>query len=392
MHCVLRHLAVIALSVLGASLAGTAQGQVVILPNTTSPTGEGQAISINNAGQVAGQIVGATTPTNPNAPRSAAIWSNFSPIALPKPAGAPVGGQQSNIAFGINNTGFAVGMVAWPITGNEFASHAVRWNNAIATDLGVVPGSAVSHARAINAAGDIAGNGFGAAETAVRWTAAGTLKTLDRLPTHTDSIAWRINSAGRIAGQSGISDGGGSYYELRPVYWDGTTATELPTPIGFNHGLARGISDAGTIVGSSASFDDTDTLSYLDYRATRWDAGAPSLLPNLPGFSFGTAQSVNASGLVIGACYSDVNNAAFGFGGVPVLWSGDTVTDLSPLLAPSFPTGSTFSVSDINASGQIVGTAVTVDGQKAFVLTVPEPTSLGLLAIGGTLLVRRRKI
>ena len=70
--------------------------------------------------------------------------------------------------------------------------------------------------------------------------------------------------------------------------------------------------------------------------------------------------------MAVGACYTDLNGAIYGFGGVPVLWNNGEVTDLRPLLEPFFPEGTQFSVNDINAAGQIIGSAY---GQ-GFVLTI----------------------
>lgn len=306
-------------------LTGTADAQVTLLP-AIDPTGNTFVYGINDAGQV----VGDTTPSN-SSNRSAARWTSGVLNVLPSPAGAPPGGQQGNAAFGINNNGVAVGIAAWPTASASYAAHAVRWENGIATDLGAFPGAIVTAARAINSAGEISGTasgGFGDTSTALRWTNSGTRQVLDRLPTHTDSFAAKINASGRIVGSSGIVDG--DFQPVRSaVYWDGTSVTELSIPAGYNQGDARGINDAGTMVGSSAFFDDS-TYEYTAYRATAWTANAPQLLPLLDGFVASDAFSVNAGGLIIGAVYTDQYNASYGLDGVPILWTGSGITDLRP--------------------------------------------------------------
>lgn len=362
-----------------------ARAQVVLLPAVNTTTGESEAYAINDAGRVVGQ----TTASNPGPPRLAAQWVGGALNVLPSPAGAPLGGQQGNVAFGINNNGVAVGTAAWPTASSVFAGRAVRWDNGVATDLGSAPGASVTQARAINNNGEIAGSGIGSTLTAVRWTPSGTLQTLALLPTHENSFAWDINASGRIVGQSGIGDFDFST-ESNAVYWDGTSVTALATPASFNQSLARGINDAGTIVGTSSTFDFNDTFTYTAIQATVWDGATPTLLPLLSGLGFSTAQSINADGLIIGAAYADADSATFGEG-VPVLWDGGAVTDLRPLLAPSFASGARFRLTDINAAGQISGFAVTETGAQGFILTVPTSGAAGLLAMGGLFASRRRR-
>ncbi|MBY0262731.1 MAG: hypothetical protein K2Q20_10330 [Phycisphaerales bacterium] len=381
----LRRTSFVLVALAGSAMAMHAEGQVVLLPAVNTTTGSSEAYALNDGGRVVGQ----TTESDVGPPRSAAQWSCATLTVLPSLAGSPSGGQQGNVAFGINAHGVAVGMAAWPTPASAFAARPVRWSGGVATDLGGVPGVNITQARAINDAGDIAGAGFGANLTAVRWTPGGTRQTLALLPTHTDSFAWDINSSGRIVGFSGLEEDG-TALERRPVYWDGTDVAELTVPAAFNQGNARGINDAGVIVGSSSSFDP-DAFAYTAFRATTWTGTAPTLLPLLGGFGFSTAQSINAGGLIIGACYLDADSASIGFGGVPVLWNGGTVADLRPLLASSFAAGATFTVTDINALGQISGYALTDAGTQAFVLTVPAPGAAGILACSGVVAARRRR-
>jgi len=307
---------------------------------------------------------------------------NLSLFAVPP--GAPSGGFQISSANGLNDVGSAVGQVAWPIAGpgGEFAAHAVRWNNGVPTDLGAVPGFNFSTAQAINNAGEVIGFGAGATALAVRWTPAGELQSLDRLAAdHNESLAFGINNSGRAVGYSGFLDGD-LMTSRRPVAWTGTTATDLTTPVGFNLGSARSINDTGDVVGSSIIFDE-NIFDYTDVRATQWAGGVPELLPLLDGFTFSSADHINASGLIIGNMYSDTNSALYGFDGVPVLWQNGQVIDLRTLLAPSFAAGTTFSIADLNDAGQIIGTALTPTGSVGFVTTIPTPSAAAVLALGG---------
>lgn len=314
---------------------------------------------------------------------------------LPALTLAPAGGLQGTVAFGVNSSGTAVGMSAWPVSGpgGQFASHAVRWSGGIATDLGAIPGFKISAARSINNSGEISGSGSnvfaGEAQVAVRWSPAGQMSQLNRLATHTTSSAWGINASGRIVGYSGIEDGDFTA-ERQPVIWDGQSVSALTLPAGFNQGAARSINDASVIVGSSAAFDTTDYI-FTDFRATIWNSGSPSLLPLLAGSTASIASSVNAGGFAIGACYTDADSASFEIGGMPVLWDSSGVTDLRPMLSPFFPANASYTLSDINASGQITGFAVSDNGLQGFVLTIPTPSAGVLLGLAGLVAGRRRQ-
>jgi len=374
-----------------AACTSAALGQVTILPATT-PESSANPLAINNAGAVVGFVSEPLMPfgtlTTP------AQWAgpalNLSLFAAPP--GAPSGGFQISSANGLNDVGSAVGQVAWPIAGpgGDFASHAVRWNNGVPTDLGTVPGFNLAGARAINNAGEVIGFGAGATTLAVRWTPSGVLQSLELLAAdHNESLAFGINNSGRAVGYSGFLDGDLTT-SRRPVAWTGTTATDLTTPAGFNLGSARSINDTGDVVGSSIIFDE-NIFDYTDVRATQWAGGVPELLPLLDGFMFSAADHINASGLIIGNMYSDTNSAFYGFDGVPVLWQDGQVIDLRTLLAPSFAEGITFHITDLNDAGQITGTAITPTGSVGFVMTIPTPSAAAVLALGGLMAARRRR-
>ncbi len=374
-----------------AACTGAACGQVTILP-VTIPGSSARPFAINNTGTVVGQL---SEPTPLNPLDTPAQWAgpSFNLSLFPAPAGAPTGGSQSSAAVGLNDVGSAVGRVAWPIAGpgGNFASHAVRWDNGVPTDLGTVPGYLITSARAINNAGVVIGNAaqpFLATTQAVRWTPSGVLQTLDRLPGHDESYTFGINSSGQAVGYSGIYDGD-LPAARRPVMWTGTTPTELTTPAGFNFGSANSINNAGNIVGSSTVFDNANYV-FDDVQATQWIGGMPTLLPLLSGFGFSSAEHINAGGLIIGSMFLDAESAFYG-GGVPVLWQGGQVFDLRDLLAPSFAPGSTFQISGLNDAGQIIGNALTPTGFVGFVTTVPTSSAAAVLALGATMALRRRR-
>jgi len=90
------------------------------------------------------------------------------------------------------------------------------------------------------------------------------------------------------------------------------------------------------------------------------------------------ALGINNSGQVVG--YSN---------GRPFLYNGGVMTNLNDLIDQA--SGWTLNEANaINDSGQIVG--IGMDMNRALLLTpTPEPTTLGLLALGGLLVLRRRR-
>jgi len=386
---ILRSAALLAL----AAHTGAAFGQVTILP-ATIPGSSAIPLAINNAGTVVGFVSEPILPFGSLTIPAQWAGPGFGLSLLPSPLSAPSGGFQFSVAAGLNDNGSAVGRVAWPIAGpnGDFASHAVCWDNGVPTDLGTVPGYLITSASGINNAGEVIGNAsqpFVATTQAVRWTPTGMLQPLGRLAGHDESYTFGINSSGQAVGYSGIWDGDYSLAR-RPVIWTGTTPTELTTPAGFNFGSANFINNAGGVVGSSTAFDGANFV-YDDVQATHWIGGVPTLLPLLSGFAFSSADRINAGGLIIGSMYPDTNRAFFGFGGVPVLWQDGQVIDLRTLLAPNFAPGTTFTISDLNDAGQIVGTALTPTGFVGFVTTIPTPAAAAVLALGGLVATRRRR-
>ncbi|HPU13363.1 MAG TPA: hypothetical protein PLQ19_06190 [Aeromicrobium sp.] len=119
--------------------------------------------------------------------------------------------------------------------------------------------------------------------------------------------------------------------------------------------------------------------------AIHWDAqDEPSVLPapTIADYTH-TAATAGADDVVVG--YASKFAANTSFGGAAIAWDDHGVVNLNERVV-NLPADVTLqSAADINASGQIVGTADTADGSRGFVLTPveevePEPVSTSISA------------
>ncbi len=291
------------------------------------------------------------------------------------------------------------------------------------TDLGTLPGTNWSAARALNNRGDI----IGSTEGASFLYSEGLLGRLPSSPTafndsrqlafQTASYSPRaINASGQTAGHT---------TNVRPAIESGGQVTLLPGR--SDNGSAADINDSGQVVGSMRFYEPfmlptTHAFLYSDGKVTDLaaspteyslaaainnlgqvvgtrgpspDAAQPFLysdgkFTDLP--FLGGALGINDSGQIIGYKGNDpVWHRAF-------LYQDGQLTDLTGLIEATMPLKlGPVSLVGINDAGQIAFNAV-VDGQShTFLMTpqaVPEPTSLvlGAIAIASVAVARRRRL
>lgn len=184
-----------------------------------------------------------------------------------------------------------------------------------------------------------------------------------------------------------------------------TNVTELQLPSGTSNGWVTGISDDGRHVAGSVEFQGstvaalwsntmpkrfqspaTTTSSRLEavnnsgiavgcsmvgsaerpYRYTA--SGAPTALPALAGYAHTCATVINNAGVAAGTA-SQQPTAESG-NGAAVVWVNGQARNLNDLVAQR--SGYTLmNVADINASGQIIGTAVLTDGTSRGYIATP---------------------
>lgn len=129
-------------------------------------------------------------------------------------------------AYGLNETGQVVGdsfSVSQALDGGHVKTRAFLWQNGRLTDLGSLPGSNDSEARAINSRGQIIGYSYAqnikTGEESLRhaflWQ-NGRMTKLGTLPGGRQSAATAINNHGQIVGYS-TSKNGNKHAVLRTL-------------------------------------------------------------------------------------------------------------------------------------------------------------------------------
>lgn len=187
-----------------------------------------EARAINDLGQIAGTFV------NPAGDERAFVRAPDGTMSTLETLGGSIGR-----AWGMNSFGAVVGEAF--LEGDQVCHAFVYDPGTKLTDLGTLPGGRNSVAYAINDEGVVVGAAENAAGLAypVRWT-AGRIETLGSWP-------------GRALAVNGAGDAVGGWADLRAFAFVGGTMldlrTVLATPEGWDLWEARGINDAGAIVG-----------------------------------------------------------------------------------------------------------------------------------------------
>lgn len=329
--------------------------------------GNAVANAINNLGQVVGSTWNANTSSSEG---TAVLWRNGSMTHLYSLSG-------SSVASDINDAGQVVG-TSLGLSGTDVAAYrATLWQGGRIVELPTADLGGFSGATAINASGTVVGYlSSGLTVLPMVWSNGQT--TVLPVPTGFESAgALGINKSGHIlldvdSPPSVFVGVEGSFTNIGHLFPD--------TPWTF----ARGINDAGQVVGSSYDLLSGTQHAFLWGNGQMRDLGTPA------GFSDSMAVAINASGQVVGlASRSDPLT------GAPtdhaILWDGTRIVDLTAALGDAAE-GRTIRPNDINDAGVIVGEAVDPGrrGSYAFVLTpVPEPGTPAMLLAGAVVLASR---
>jgi uncharacterized membrane protein len=202
----------------------------------------------------------------------------------------------------------------------------------VAIELSGLPGGWITHPRAINEAGRVAGDANGDIgdhyPLAVVWDGPGVPTILTGLGGSV-SRANALDEAGAVVG---VTD-----EFARAFLWDGTDVIDLGPFQLFASSSAMAINEHGLIVGAS----DGSGGSIV---AAVWRDGTLEELPALPGCC-SAALDVNDAGVIVGQSTNEDNRT------VAVRWAED-----GPTVVADFG-GVHASSHDVNAAGTIVGEA-----------------------------------
>ena len=250
-----------------------------------------------------------------------------------------LGGVNSS-ASGVSNNGLVVvGSSASP----SYPMEAFRWEMGVMTGLGVLPGAIGSEAI------DVSANGL------------------------------------VVAGSSGPSPA-----DMQAFRWEGDVMTPLGFLPGDSRSLASAISADGLVVVGGSDYGNP----YVE--AFRWEAGVMTSLGYLPGMDGSAALNVSGDGsVVVGECFNALGgpeaseafiwDAFFGMRSVE-----DVLTGLG-LDLTGWSLESCTAISDDGLT--LAGNGLDPTGAPgAWVATIPEPTTMCLLGLGGVLLLRKRRV
>lgn len=289
--------------------------------------------AINDAGVVVGE--------SDNNSSRAFVYSGGAMTGLTRLAGD----NDRGVAHSVNNSGVIVG-----VSSNGSVNRPTKWtygdSTYVATDLGTLAGTATATGR-----------------------------------------AWDINDAGIAVGLS-TSNVGNS----QATMWDGASIVNLGSLGGggnFSQAyavndtkLAVGASSNGQTVGELIGTSSTTPLT----RAFVWDAGVMTELAPLDLYTesnngpttnyHSVAMDVNALGQIVGNSQRIAGSAA-----AATLWKNGLPIDLNDLL-PSGSGWTLLSAEGINDRGDIVGYGSFGGQTRAFMMTVPEPTTLAGAMLG----------
>lgn len=257
--------------------------------------------------------------------------------------GWPLGGQFSE-AFGINDRGQIVGRASIP----DESDQAVLWEpDGRTTLLGSPFGWGGSCAVAVSNMGRVVGFALNASleRHAVVWAewvglgrfgAPGVSSPVSGIIDLGPGLAFDINDRGQVVGALGPV----SYEHAFLLGENGMVDLGV---LGGSRSVARGINEAGEVVGRSDLYSDTTPPGAPSaYHAFRWTSASGMVdLGTLPGHLFSQANAINDAGRIVGSSFN-----------TPVMWEKDGSIDTLPI-PPAYRFGTAL---DINNQGQIIGT------------------------------------
>jgi probable HAF family extracellular repeat protein len=347
---------------------------------------------IANNGLIAGAVVTADNKSH------AEVWF----LGLKFDIATPGLGGLNSFAYSVNEKGQVVGSAETTFTNGDdfcgFNAYGVAkssttclpfvWQNGVMTKLPTL-GGPNGMANSINNRSEAVGwaettgrdpnNACGVLQfSPVLWGKTGViqLKTFSGDP---DGVAASINDNGQVVGATGTcaptfsTDSGLYLVERHAMLWEGGVAINLGNLGGtgnFGGHHACAINNRGQVVGHSDLSGDTTFHTFI----WTWETGMQDL-GTLSGDFASTAISVNDLGVIVGGSFdSQFNPRAF-------IWQNGTMTDLNAVLTSNPQKLYLLLANSVNASGEIVGLAVTSDGNLHGFLAIPDSAESFLPAI-----------
>lgn len=258
----------------------TSDGGLVALPNLA-----GRTYCAGNGLNDVGDVIGTGTTTAFGSSPLPLLWRGGVVSQLPMPAG-----QQFGRGNDINNAGVGCGSV-----GSGSLEFGVLYTATTSTPITRLTGTGcfLRTAFSLNDAGWVVGFGIDPANAArnvgfVYDSVADVSFEVDPLPGHNGALAFDVSNAGHVVGASMLNQGSGL-----PFIWTqsgGAKAIDLPA--GTSTGSARGVNNAGWVVGNAGGVYSVPWL--YDGNAT-YDL--QSLLPPGSGWDLSTNTSASAMGI-----------------------------------------------------------------------------------------------
>ncbi|MCB9367251.1 MAG: hypothetical protein H6506_03815 [Calditrichaeota bacterium] len=264
----------------------------------------------------------------------------------------PLAGRTDAIANDLNNFDVVAGTSGIDFNGPQ-ANHAVRWNNGVVEDLGLLPSGTRSQGFGINDSGWVAGYGHYLLSGSEYWRPSlyrdgFGMTVLNGL---TGGFAYDISNNGKVVG---FSSGGAYTWTVADSF------TYLGAPAGWGSTRASGISLDGEWVAGSVLSASGNLIQFARWSAAtgwEWFAG------------------VNNSGMVSINSHGDCVGSGSGLTGylyMDSLGLQDVNAYIDPLSGWVINT-----VSDINESGQIAASGQnTITFEAGAILLTPITTTL----------------